>query len=155
MKSNFYFLESSAFTKRYTREPGSNFMDELFLGNNQLFYLSITYCEILKVFYRIYKYPQQNENQITEYEFNILCAKFLEDLFYSKRISLTDEIVNKSREILSIGYLKSSIDILHLAGFLITKDLYNNLILVTADNDLAELAMKFVKTNMIINLNET
>jgi len=152
MMINYYFLESSAFTKRYTRESGSYFMDELFLGNNQLFYLSISYCEILKVFYRIYKYPQLNEHQITEYEFNILNAKLSEDLLHSNRIALTNEILNKSREILSIGYLKSSIDILHLAGFLVTKGFYNNLILVTADDDLAELAMKF--TNMVTNLNE-
>lgn len=152
MTSNFYFLESSAFTKRYTRESGSNFMDQLFLSNNHtFFYLSIAYCEILKVFYRLYKYPQQNENKITENEFNILCAKLSEDLLISKRIALTDEIINKSREILSVGYLKSSIDILHIAGFLVTKDFYNDLILVTADNDLSEVAMKF--TNMVINLN--
>lgn len=58
----------------------------------------------------------------------------------------------KSREILSVGYLKSSIGILHLADFLVTKELYTNLVLVTADEDLAGPTLKF--TNMVTNLNE-
>ncbi|MCL5986116.1 MAG: type II toxin-antitoxin system VapC family toxin [Actinobacteria bacterium] len=147
-----YYLESSAFTKRYAREPGSDFLDKLFLGNNRLFYLSITFCEILKVLYRLYKYPQHNERSITEAEFNRLNASFASDLLLAKRIALTDEILIKSREILDIGYLKSAIDILQLAGFLITKDVYSDLTLITADDDLANFALMF--TVDVVNLNK-
>lgn len=48
--------------------------------------------------------------------------------------------------------IKSSIDILHIAGFLITKEIYSDLFLVTADNDLADLAKRF--SSDIINLNK-
>lgn len=146
------FLESSAFTKRYTKEDGSDFIDSLFLGKSRLFYLSITYCEVIKVFYRLYKYPQHNEHSITKTEFDILISQFSADLLNAERIALTDEIITKTREILNIGYIKSSIDILHLAGFLITKEVFPNLIFITADNDLADLAINFA--NDVINLNK-
>jgi len=150
--NNDYYLESSAFTKRYTREKGSIFIDKILLGNNRLFYLSITFCEVLKVFYGLYKYPQHNEQNITETEFNRLNALFATDLLRAERIALTDEILNKSRAILDAGYLKSSFDVLQLSGFLITKEVYPNLILITADNDLAGLTLTF--TNNVINLNK-
>ena len=93
--NNDYYLESSAFTKRYTREKGSIFIDKILLGNNRLFYLSITFCEVLKVFYRLYKYPQHNEQNITETEFNRLNASFATDLLRAKRIALTNEILTQ------------------------------------------------------------
>ncbi|MCG2789495.1 MAG: PIN domain-containing protein [Actinomycetia bacterium] len=150
--NNDYFLETSAFTKRYTKEPGHECIDRIFSENNQLFYLSVTYCEIIKIFYRLYKYPQLNDKQISEKDFNLLNAKLSTDLFYVNRISVTDEIVNKSREILEMGWLKASIDVLILSGFIVTKDIYKNLYFITADDDLYDLAKKF--TNDVINLNK-
>ena len=152
MMNNDYFLESSAFVKRYIREHGSTFIDKLFSGNNRLFYLSITFCEVLKVLYRFYKYTQYNEQRITEIEFNNLKELFESDLIHAKRIALTNEILNKSRVILDTGYIRSSIDILHIAGFLVTKEVYSDIILITADDDLADLAMKF--TDKVTNLNK-
>ncbi|MBU4451113.1 MAG: hypothetical protein KKE35_07460, partial [Actinobacteria bacterium] len=127
-------------------------IDRIFSENNQLFYLSVTYCEIIKIFYRLYKYPQLNDKQISEKDFNLLNAKLSTDLFYVNRISVTDEIVNKSREILEMGWLKASIDVLILSGFIVTKDIYKNLYFITADDDLYDLAKKF--TNDVINLNK-
>lgn len=150
--SNDYFLETSAFTKRYTKEPGYQFIDKIFSVNNQLFYLSVTYCEIIKIFYRLYKYPQINDTKISENKFNTLNAALSNDLLLASRISITDEIVSKSKEILNIGWLKSSVDILILSGFIVTKDIYRNLYFITADNDLANLAKKF--SNDVINLNQ-
>lgn len=150
--NNDYFLDTSAFTKRYKNEPGHEYIDKIFSTNNQIFYLSVTYCEVIKIFYRLYKYPQQNDIQISEMEFNSFNAKLSTDLFNLNRVSVTDEIVNKSREILEIGWLKGSIDILILSGFIVTKDVYKNLYLITADDKLSDLAKKF--TNDIINLNE-
>jgi len=150
--NNDYFLETSAFTKRYTKEPGHEYIDRIFSENNQLFYLSVIYCEIIKIFYRLYKYPQLNDKQISEKDFNLLNAKLSTDLFYVNRISVTDEIVNKSREILEMGWLKASIDVLILSGFIVTKDIYKNLYFITADDDLSDLAKKF--TNDVINLNK-
>jgi len=150
--NNDYFLDTSAFTKRYKNEPGHEYIDKIFSTNNQIFYLSVTYCEIIKIFYRLYKYPQLNDKQISEKEFNLLNAKLATDLFYVNRISVTDEIVNKSREILEMGWLKASIDVLILSGFIVTKDIYKNLYFITADDDLSDLAKKF--TNDFINLNK-
>lgn len=150
--NNDYYLESSAFAKRYTREKGSVFIDKILLENNRLFYLSITFCEVLKVFYRLYKYPQHNEQNITEIEFNWFNASFAADLLLAERVALTNEMLNKSRAILDAGYLKSTFDVLQLSGFLITKEVYPNLILITADNALAGLALTF--TSDVINLNK-
>jgi len=150
--NNDYYLESSVFTKRYTREKGADFVDKIFKENNRIFYLSLTFCEVLKVLYRLYKYPQHGEHSITETKFNNLKASFALDLLQAKRIALTNEILNKSIVILSEGYLKSSFDVLQLAGFLITKEVYQNLFLITADNDLAGLALAF--TSDVINLNK-
>ncbi|MBM3709849.1 MAG: type II toxin-antitoxin system VapC family toxin [Actinobacteria bacterium] len=150
--NNDYFLETSAFTKRYTKEPGHQFIDKIFSANHQLFYLSVTYCEIIKIFYRLYKYPQINDTKISENKFNKLNAALSNDLLLASRISITDEIVSKSKEILNVGWLKSSIDILILSGFIVTKDIYRNLYFITADNDLSDLAKKF--SNDVINLNQ-
>lgn len=62
-----YFLESSAFIKRYKREFGTDFVNSLFGNAHELFYLNLAIVEIRKVFYRLWKYPQnlQGDIQIT------------------------------------------------------------------------------------------
>lgn len=64
-----YFLESSAFIKRYKSETGSDVVNNLFNNNHGLFYLNLAIIEIRKVFYRLWKYPLHQDNRITEEEF--------------------------------------------------------------------------------------
>jgi len=50
-----YFLESSAFTKRYRHENGSFFVDQLFSSDSDLFYLNLAILEVRKVIFRMDK----------------------------------------------------------------------------------------------------
>lgn len=64
-----YFLETSAFLKPYKNEAGSDVVSSFFNNRYELFYLNLAMMEIRKVFYRLWKYPEKQEDQITEEEF--------------------------------------------------------------------------------------
>jgi hypothetical protein len=81
-----YFLESSAFIKRYKSEIGSDVVNNLFNDNHDLFYLNLAIIEIRKVFYRLLKYPLNQDGQITEEEFNRLNRLFDADSLQMHRI---------------------------------------------------------------------
>ena len=88
-----YYLETSAFLKRYKQEKGSNFVNQLIEDDPSLiFYLNLTIAEISKVFFRLYKYPQrlEQDGQITEEVFNILRNQFASDLLKLNKISLKE-----------------------------------------------------------------
>ena len=149
-----YYLETSAFLKRYKQEKGSNFVSQLIEDNSSsIFYLNLTIAEISKVFFRLYKYPQrlEGDKQITEEDFNNLQSQFASDLLKMKKISLTDEIIENTKKILEKGYLKSTIDLLHLSAFLITKGEFPETKLVSADGNIIEIAKKFISESDIIN----
>ena len=149
-----YYLETSAFLKRYKQEKGSNFVNQLIEDDPSLiFYLNLTIAEISKVFFRLYKYPQrlEQDGQITEEVFNILRNQFASDLLKLNKISLTEEIVERTKEVLEKGYLKSVIDILHLSAFLIIREEFPETKLISADGNLIEVAKKFISESDIIN----
>jgi len=115
-----YYLETSAFLKRYKQEKGSNFVNQLIEDNSSsIFYLNLTIAEISKVFFRLYKYPQdlEKDKQISKEVFENLQGQFAQDLLKMKKISLTEEIIEKTKKILEKDYLKSVIDLLHLSAF--------------------------------------
>ncbi|OIO72213.1 MAG: hypothetical protein AUJ85_10630 [Elusimicrobia bacterium CG1_02_37_114] len=55
-----YFLESSAFLKRYKEEPGSDYVNNLFTNTSELLFLNLAIVEIRKVFFRLYKYRRND-----------------------------------------------------------------------------------------------
>lgn len=147
-----YFLESSAFVKRYKKEKGSNFVNRLFLEEHELFCLDLAIIEIRKVFYRLYKWPQTLERdvQITKEEFEKLNSQFAADLLRINKISLTEEMIEKCIQILEKVWLKSVFDLVHLSSFLITKEIYPDLIFVCSDKkDLVAAAGEFIKQEEI------
>jgi len=149
-----YYLETSAFLKRYKQEKGSNFVSQLIEDNSSsIFYLNLTITEISKVFFRLYKYPQplEQDNQISKEVFESLQAQFAQDLLKMKKISLTEEIIGKTKKILEKGYIKSVIDLLHLSAFLITKEEFPDIRLVTSDEEIIGIAEKFIYKSVIIN----
>lgn len=149
-----YYLETSAFLKRYKQEKGSNFVNQLIEDNSSsIFYLNLTIAEISKVFFRLYKYPQYLEGNklITEEVFNDLQSQFASDLIRMNKISLTEEIIESTKKILKKGYLKSIIDLLHLSAFLIIREEFPETKLISADGNIIEIAKKFIPESDIIN----
>ena len=149
-----YYFETSAFLKRYKQEKGSNFVNQLIEdSSSSIFYLNLTIAEVSKVFYRLYKYPQglEKDKQISKEVFESLQNQFAYDLLKMNKISLTEEIIEKAKNILEKCYLKSVVGLLHLSAFLITKEEFPNIKLVTSDQKIIEIAKKFILENDIIN----
>jgi predicted nucleic acid-binding protein len=130
-----YFFETSAFTKRYKTELGSEFVNRVFTEEHELFYLNLAIIEIRKVFYRLYKWTQnlENDTPVTKEEFQSLESQFAVDLLTMKRIEFTDEMVEKSIEILEKAWVNSVFDLAQLSAFLIAKEIYPDLIFVCSD----------------------
>lgn len=152
-----YYLETSAFLKRYKQEKGSNFVNQLIEDNpSSIFYLNLTIVEVNKVFFRLDKYPQELEKneQISKEVFENLQSQFAQDLLKMKKISLTEEIIEKTKKILEKGYSHSTIDILHLSTFSIVREEFSDTKLVSADKNIIEIAKKFIPKSDIINPEE-
>ncbi|MCH7792935.1 MAG: hypothetical protein IID31_11740, partial [Planctomycetes bacterium] len=128
-----YFFESSAFTKRYKQEDGSNFIDQIFSNNNDLFYLNLAILEVRKVIFRLWKNPQNQDAQINEEEYNALESRFASDIQNMKRVEFTEEMINKSLQILeeasaNQAWIKTSFDLAQITAYLTIKDEYNDLL---------------------------
>jgi len=152
-----YFLESSAFTKRYKSENGSIFIDQLFEGVHTLFYLNLAIIEVRKVIFRLWKNPLKQDNQITEEDYNNLESRFAADIQSMTKIFFTEEMIDKSLEFLKKAsansvWIKSSFDLAQLTAYLITKEEFNDLFFVCADeaSNLVEAAKVFVNDSYII-----
>jgi len=132
-----YFLESSAFIKRYKPEDGSQIVDALFKSGNELFCLNLAIMEIYKVFYRLWKYPlQQDVRQgvrLTEAEFCKLKARFAADLLIVRRVEFTEEMIYRSGEILDRIWLRSVFDLAHLTAYMVVREEYGDVIFVCSD----------------------
>lgn len=130
-----YFLESSAFTKRYKKEKGSEFVNSLFPpSDNTLFYLNLTIFEIRKIFYRLRYYSQNQDIQISDEELNILESVFAADLLLMQRIVFTDEMISRSTDIFQSKWLPNVFDAAQLIACLVTKEVYDDIIFVCSDS---------------------
>jgi len=148
-----YFLESSALAKRYKQESGSNFVNSLFSGAHELFYLNLAIVEIRKVFYRLWKYPQilENDVQITDQEFRKLESRFAADIIQMQKIEFTEEMIGRVAAILERRWLRSVFDLAQLTAYLITKDEYPDLIFVCSDkSNLVETAKEMAGEEFVI-----
>ena len=132
-----YFIESSALIKRYKPEDGSQAVNDLFDGGNELFCLSLAIMEIRKVFYRLWKYPLQQDTQqglqVTEEEFHNLKSRFAADLLVIQRIEFTEEMVRRSMEIIDKVWVPNIFDLSQLAAYMIIREEYNDIIFVCSD----------------------
>src|SRR4030042_3800689 len=147
-----YFLESSAFIKRYKSETGSDVVNNLFNNNHGLFYLNLAIIEIRKAFYRLWKYPLQQENQITEEEFKSLVSRFAADTRQMYRIEFTEEMIERASSVLEKIWIRSIFDLAQLTAYLIAKQEYPDMIFVCSDerSTLIEAVKRFVPENDVI-----
>ncbi len=152
-----YFFESSAFTKRYKSEDGSSFVDQLFNNNNELFYLNLAILEVRKVIFRLWKNPMNQDSPISEQDYRSLESRFASDIQKMKRIEFTEEMINKSLQILETAsnsnvWIKTSFDLAQLTTYLTAKEEINDLAFVCADecSQLINAAKIFVGDSYIV-----
>lgn len=154
-----YFLETSALVKRYKPERGSGFIDGLFASGHDLYYLNLSLVEVQKMFIRLWKYPQHHEGdvRIQEQEYLSLETSLANDLLQMQRIELTEEMITRTREVLNHSWLKSALDTLFLAAYLVTKDQYPDIIFVSSDigSNLVPVAKGMVGDQFVIIPEET
>ena len=147
-----YFLETSAFLKRYKDEAGSDIVNSLFNNRQELFYLNLAIIEIRKVFYRLWKYPLQQDDPITEEEFKALSSKFAEDILQMQRIEFTEEMIGQAISALERAWIPNIFDLAQLSAYLIAKREYSDMIFVCSDerSKLIEGVKQFVQKGDII-----
>ncbi|HUO77355.1 MAG TPA: type II toxin-antitoxin system VapC family toxin [Thermodesulfovibrionales bacterium] len=147
-----YFLESSAFIKRYKSEIGSDVVNSLFNNNHDLFYLNLAIVEIRKVFYRLWKYPLHQDDQISENEYKALVSRFATDLLQMQRIVFTEEMIAQTDSILERVWVPNIFDFAQLSAYLIAKQEYPDMIFVCSDerSKLIDAVKQFVPTNDFI-----
>lgn len=147
-----YFLETSAFVKRYKEEAGSRIINSLFNSKQELFYLNLAIIEIRKVFYRLRKYPLRQDNSITEEEFNVLNSRFAVDITQMKRVEFTEEMVDEAVFILERTWIPNIFDLAQLSAYLITKKEYPDIVFVCSDerSKLIDGARQFVREEDIV-----
>jgi predicted nucleic acid-binding protein len=147
-----YFIESSAFIKRYKTETGSDVVNSLFNNKHDLFYLNLAIIEIRKVFYRLWKYPIQQDDPITKEEFNALSSRFAADILQMQRIEFTEEMIEQAIAILKRVWVPNIFDLAQLSAYLIAKQEYSDMIFVCSDerSKLIEGVRQFVKEGNII-----
>jgi predicted nucleic acid-binding protein len=147
-----YFFESSAFIKRYKYETGSDVVNNLFKNNHDLFYLNLAIIEIRKVFYRLWKYPLNQDGQITEEEFNRLNRLFDADILQMHRIVFTEEMIGQAIAVLERAWVPNIFDLAQLSAYLIAKKEYPDMIFVCSDerSKLIEAVKQFVPSDNVI-----
>jgi len=147
-----YFLETSAFLKRYKNEAGSDIVNNLFNNNHDLFYLNLAIIEIRKVFYRLWKYPEQQENQITEEDFNALNSRFAADILQMQRVEFTEEMIKQAISILERAWVPNIFDLAQLSAYLIVRQEYSDMFFVCADkrSKLIDAVKQFVPDTDVI-----
>ena len=147
-----YFLESSAFIKRYKSETGSDVVNNLFNNNHGLFYLNLAIIEIRKVFYRLWKYPLHQDNRITEEEFKALVSRFAADTLQIYKIVFTEEMIERADSILERAWVPNIFDLTQLSAYLIAREEYPDMIFVCSDerSKLIEGVKHFVQEGDII-----
>lgn len=147
-----YFLESSAFIKRYKYETGSDLVNNLFNKNHDLFYLNLAIIEIRKVFFRLWKYPLHQDLQIAEEEFKTFNSRFAADLLQMQRIEFTEEMIEQTISILERAWIPNIFDLVQLSAYLIAKQEYSDVIFVCSDerSKLIEGVKQFVQEQDII-----
>jgi len=133
--SNFYYLDTSAFIKRYMEEMGSEAVRNLLKKKEQFFISKIAYVELLMTFSR-----KKNEGMISNEELIRWIDRFRKDWLALNIVELSNEILKTLEEKVSKYALKAP-DAIHLSSALwLNNRLTNNVIFVCADNALKKKA---------------
>lgn len=147
------FLETSAFIKRYKREKGTDFLNSLFQSEeNQFYYLNLSIFEIRKIFYRLRYWPLNQDQQISDEQLRDLESRFAADLVKMQRVVFTEEMIDRSVEILKDNWIPNIFDAAQLTAYLITREVYPDLLFVCSDSrsKLVDVARNIVGVSEVI-----
>ena len=133
-----FYLDSSAWLKRYFLEPGSGWMMRLFESGNPLASSVLGYIEVAAALAR-----QQVPRKLDEDKLARLQQQLEEDWADLTGFPLTDETVGRAVR-LARGYKLRGADAIHLATALGVNDALagsgNSLVLIASDEDLLAVA---------------
>ena len=135
-----FYLDSSAWLKRYFLEPGSGWTTRLFESGNPLASSVLGYIEVASALTR-----QQVPRKLDEDKLAQLQQQLEEDWGDLTGFPLTDETVGRAVR-LARGYKLRGADAVHLATALGVNDALvgtgNSLVLVASDEDLLAVAQQ-------------
>jgi uncharacterized protein len=133
-----YYLDSSAWVKRYFKEPGSTWIARLFERNERLASTGLGYVEVMSALVR----------QQLPHKFNQRKLKQLQELLQADwegltGVPLTNEIMEQSVSLAQLHRLRGA-DAIHLAAALSLKTVLTGtkqtVILITSDQELLQAA---------------
>ena len=104
------YLDSSALTKRYISEPGSDAIDHLFLEANSVVVSSICLPEIISALSRL-----RREKKLSAYQYNQCKKAAIEDFASFEVCQLLPEVLKTTIMILEHSELRAA-DALHVAS---------------------------------------
>ncbi len=135
-----FYLDSSAWLKRYFLEPGSDWMTRLFQCGDPLASSVLGYIEVASALAR-----QQVPRKLDEEKLARLQQQVDEDWGDLAGLPLTDEVVGRALR-LARGYKLRGADAVHLATALGVNDALagtgNSLVLIASDEDLLAVAQQ-------------
>jgi predicted nucleic acid-binding protein len=124
------FFDSSAFSKRYIAEKGSNEVDEICQATDQLALSVICVPEIISALNR-----RVREKIVSRADYTTVKARLLEDVRDAEIINLTDDVVSSSMLIMEHNPVRA-MDSLHIAA----AKAWNADLFVSADKEQARAA---------------
>ena len=129
-----FYLDTSAFIKRYLEELGSQELRKFLKKKGYFFTSKIAYVEVLMTFRR-----KKTEGFLSDEDFLKLTNKFEKDWLVFNIIELSNEIIKTLKEKVFKHPLKA-LDAIHLSSALWLKDKFINVIFVCSDYHLKEKA---------------
>lgn len=134
----FYYLDASAWVKRYYQEDGTSWVQNLFVHKQILACSSLGMIEVVATLSRKLK-----ALEITPSQFKLKAQELEDDWKHFIQIQMTDEIVNIAKELTKKLSLRGS-DSVHLSSALLLQRRFEKkseqLVMVTSDYELKEAA---------------
>ena len=135
-----FYLDSSAWLKRYLLEPGSDWITRLFQSGDPLASSVLGYIEVGSALSR-----QQVPRKLDQEKLARLQQQLEEDWADLAGLPVTDEVVGRALR-LARGYKLRAADAVHLATALGVNDALvgtgNSLVLIASDEDLLAVAQQ-------------
>ncbi len=134
----FYYLDASAWVKRYYQEAGTSWVQDLFLRHETISCSSLGFLETMATLSR-----KRKANEITSGQFKQKAQEIEDDWERFIQIQMTSETVNNAKE-LTIKYALRGADAVHLSSALMLQKRFrekeDRLIVVASDYELKEAA---------------
>lgn len=134
----FYYLDASAWVKRYYQEAGTDWVRDLFARHETIACSSLGLVEVMATSSR-----KRKTTEISDSQFKQKAQEIEDDWERFVKIHITTETINDAKELTKRHALRGA-DAIHLSSALILKkrlrEKEEKLIVVASDNELKEAA---------------